>query len=199
MKRVFDLITSLVLVVVLAPLFIGTSIFVKIGVGSPILFRQTRIGLNEKPFTIYKFRTMSDKKGVNGELLPDVERISLLGKLLRKFSLDELPQLFNVIKGDLSLVGPRPLLPEFLPLYNEEQKRRHHVKPGITGFAQVNGRNSISWEEKFQLDTWYVDNQSFLLDIKIIVITIIKTAFPKGINNNQTMTMPLFKGEKHNG
>ncbi|WP_404445295.1 sugar transferase [Sutcliffiella horikoshii] len=199
MKRYFDLIASITLVVVLAPLFIGTSIFVKLDVGSPILFRQSRIGLNEKPFTIYKFRTMSDKKGVNGELLPDVERISLLGKLLRKFSLDELPQLFNVIKGDLSLVGPRPLLPEYLPLYNEEQKRRHHVKPGITGFAQVNGRNSISWEEKFQLDTWYVDNQSFLLDIKILVITIIKTAFPKGINNNQTMTMPLFKGEKHNG
>ncbi|MEH7336801.1 sugar transferase [Neobacillus drentensis] len=164
--------------------------------GSPVLFKQKRPGLNGKPFFVYKFRTMTDKKDNKGELLPDHIRLTTFGKLLRKTSLDELPQLFNVIKGEVSLVGPRPLLIEYLPLYTPEQARRHEVRPGITGWAQVNGRNAISWEEKFKLDVWYVDNRSFWLDIKILFLTITKVFKSEGINQQGHVTIEKFQGNK---
>lgn len=164
--------------------------------GSPIFFKQKRPGLNGKPFYFYKFRSMTDKKGENGQLLPDDVRLTSFGKLLRKYSLDEFPQLFNVIKGDISLVGPRPLLMEYLPLYTNEQLKRHKVKPGITGWAQINGRNAISWEEKFKLDVWYVEHQSFLLDLKILFLTVIKVFRTEGINQPGNVTMEKFKGSE---
>jgi len=175
-------------------LIIGLMIGVKMG--SPILFKQIRPGIHGTPFSIFKFRTMVDKKDKNGEMLPGELRLTRLGILLRKYSLDELPQLFNVIKGDLSLVGPRPLLMEYLPLYTKEQAKRHEVQPGITGWAQVNGRNSISWEEKFILDVWYVNNQSFSLDLKIILLTIKKVFKKEGINATDSVSMEDFKGNK---
>ena len=177
-----------------------TAILVRWKLGSPILFKQQRPGLHGKPFYLYKFRTMTDERDENGELLPDHLRLTPFGQFLRKYSLDELPQLFNVLKGDISLVGPRPLLMEYLELYTPEQARRHEVKPGITGWAQVNGRNAISWEEKFKLDVWYVDNRTFWLDIKILFLTVIKVLKKEGINQSEYVTMEKFVGnvsQKH--
>lgn len=196
MKRVMDLIGSITLLTVLLPLIICTAVLVKIKLGTPVIFKQLRPGLNEKPFYLYKFRTMTDERDRMGNLLSDERRLTQVGLLLRKYSLDELPQLVNVIKGELSLIGPRPLLMEYLPLYTKEQSKRHLVKPGITGWAQVNGRNSLSWEEKFELDVWYVENHSLLLDLKITFMTLIKVIRKEGIQNGDHATMPLFKGYK---
>ncbi|WP_042353814.1 sugar transferase [Bacillus rubiinfantis] len=194
MKRLFDLLGSSLLIVFLFPLMviIGGLIFVRMG--SPILFKQMRPGLNEKPFFIYKFRTMIDERDKEGNMIPEELRITRLGYFLRKYSLDELPQLFNVWTGKLSFVGPRPLLMEYLPLYTKEQARRHEVKPGITGWAQVNGRNLLSWEEKFRLDVWYVDHQSLRLDLKIMFLTIKKVVIKEGISAVDHSSMEDFKG-----
>ncbi|WP_025689143.1 sugar transferase [Paenibacillus zanthoxyli] len=194
MKRAFDLAVSLALLIVLSPVIAGTALLVRLKLGSPILFKQTRPGLHGKPFHVYKFRTMTDERDASGELLSDHIRLTSFGKLLRKYSLDELPQLWNVINGDISLVGPRPLLMSYLQLYTEEQARRHLVKPGITGWAQVNGRNAISWEEKFKLDTWYVDHYSFALDLKILALTLLKVVRSEGISSGNHVTMPVFQG-----
>ena len=198
MKRTFDLIISILLLAVfLIPMtFIAILIFVSMG--TPILFKQQRPGLYGEPFSIYKFRTMTNETDSDGTLLPNEERITFLGRVMRKLSLDELPQLFNVLKGDLSLVGPRPLLMEYMPLYNKEQIRRHNVRPGITGWAQVNGRNNISWEERFKLDVWYVDNQSFLLDIKILILTVLKVLKRENINPDNRDFVEKFKGSTKN-
>ena len=195
LKRLFDFIVALASLSLLSPVLIVSAIIIRIKLGSPVLFRQQRPGLNAKPFYVYKFRTMTDERDKAGDLLSDDVRLILFGKLLRKLSIDELPQLFNVLKGDLSLVGPRPLLMEYLPLYSPEQARRHEVKPGITGWAQVNGRNAISWDEKFKLDVWYVDNQSFWLDLKIIRLTLIKVFKREGISQEKQATMTKFEGE----
>jgi lipopolysaccharide/colanic/teichoic acid biosynthesis glycosyltransferase len=176
------------------PVIVILSLLVYFKIGSPVFFKQQRPGWRGKPFNIYKFRTMSDEKNSRGELLSDVERLTSFGRMLRSTSLDELPSLCNVLKGEMSLVGPRPLLMEYLPLYSAEQARRHEVKPGITGWAQVNGRNAISWEEKFILDVWYVDNQSLWLDIKTILLTIKKVFFRHGISAEGEATMPKFTG-----
>tara|TARA_B110000008_G_C16839160_1_gene511899 strand:+ start:382 stop:987 length:606 start_codon:yes stop_codon:yes gene_type:complete len=197
MKRFFDLILSLSLLVALSPLIIIIAIFVFLSLGFPIFFIQSRPGLNTKKFNMYKFRTMKNLIDKEGELLPDNKRDSFFGKFLRNSSLDELPELINVIAGDMSLVGPRPLLNQYLPLYSKRQVRRHDVKPGITGFAQINGRNSISWDEKFELDIWYVKNQTLWLDFKILLITIKKVFFREGINSSNEVTMPEFKGNKN--
>ncbi len=193
-KRALDYIISLFALILLSPLLLSIAILVRINIGSPVLFKQKRPGRNEKIFTLYKFRTMTDECDKNGELLPDELRLTKFGKWLRSTSLDELPELFNILKGDMSLVGPRPLLVEYLPLYNEEQRRRHEVRPGLTGFAQINGRNAISWEEKFRFDLQYVDNITFLQDLKIIFLTIIKVIIREGINSEGTVSMELFKG-----
>ena len=198
MKRLFDLLVSLSLLVILSFIIVIVAILVRFKLGSPILFKQQRPGLHGKPFYVYKFRTMTDERDSSGQLLPDHIRLTSFGRFLRKYSLDELPQLLNVVKGDISLVGPRPLLMEYLPLYTEEQAKRHDVRPGITGWAQVNGRNAIEWEEKFKLDVWYVENQSFLLDIKILYLTIIKVLKSEGIQNANHATMPIFKGSMKN-
>ena len=195
-KRLFDLITSLCLIVLLSPLFILLAVLVYVDLGSPILFRQQRSGSGGKPFTLYKFRTMNNETNKKEQLLSDSVRLTRLGRLLRKASLDELPQFFNVIRGDMSLVGPRPQLMEYLDVYTDEQMRRHEVKPGITGWAQINGRNAISWEEKFGLDVWYVDNHSFSLDIKICFLTIVKIMMRHGINQEGMATAEKFKGSK---
>ena len=195
-KRLFDIILSLILIMVFLPFYILVSILILIKMGRPILFRQKRPGLNEQIFAIYKFRTMTNEKDKNGELLPDDQRLLGIGKFIRSTSLDELPQIFNVLKGDMSFVGPRPLLIEYLPLYNERQKKRHDVKPGITGWAQVNGRNAISWEEKFEYDVWYVENQSFWLDIKILWMTFLKVVKRSDISSDTSATMEKFKGSK---
>ncbi|MEH7076827.1 sugar transferase [Neobacillus drentensis] len=194
MKRLFDFTVSLILFVCLSPIFICIAILVKIKFGSPIIFKQVRPGLYGKPFSLYKFRTMTDEKDEKGQLLPDYIRLTSFGRFLRKYSLDEYPQLWNVIKGDLSLVGPRPLLVEYLSLYTKEQSLRHNVRPGITGWAQVNGRNAISWEEKFKFDIWYVKNQSFFLDIKILFFTAYKVIISDGINQPGNATVESFKG-----
>jgi len=194
MKRLFDLCSAIFILVLALPIMMITAIMVRLKLGSPVIFKQQRPGLHGKPFYVYKFRTMTDERDVHGNLLPDEARLTSFGRLMRKFSLDELPQLFNVIKGDLSLVGPRPLLMEYLPLYTPEQARRHEVKPGITGWAQVNGRNAISWEEKFALDVWYVDNQSFWLDLKIIWLTFLKVIKAEGISQQGHATMEKFRG-----
>ena len=194
MKRSFDIIISLVLLVLLSPIFFTVALLIKLQLGSPIIFQQIRPGFNEKLFTLYKFRTMNNEKNNLDELLPDHQRLHSFGAFLRRYSLDEMPQLINVLKGDLSLVGPRPLLIEYLPLYTEEQARRHLVKPGITGWAQINGRNAITWEEKFKLDNWYVDNQTFLLDIKIVWITLIKVLKSEGVNYSEHVSMERFTG-----
>ncbi|WP_280770904.1 sugar transferase [Salipaludibacillus daqingensis] len=194
MKRIFDLLCSLSLLCLLFPLMLFIAGVVKLQLGSPILFKQERPGLNGKPFRIWKFRTMNENKDENGHLLPGSKRLTKLGKSLRKYSLDELPQLFNVIKGELSLVGPRPLLMSYLSIYTEEQARRHDVKPGITGWAQVNGRNTITWEEKFRFDIWYVDNQSILLDIKILLITVKKVFKKEGVSSKKHYSMERYKG-----
>lgn len=184
--------------ILVSPVMVFTAVLIWIRLGLPVLFRQQRPGLGGKPFHVYKFRTMTDETDNRGELLSDEERLTSFGKLIRKLSLDELPQLFNVIKGDLSLVGPRPLLMQYLDRYTPEQARRNEVKPGITGWAQVNGRNAITWEEKFALDIWYVNNRSFLLDLRILWMTVLKVIYSEGISQNGHATMPEFLGERNN-
>ncbi|MBC8147598.1 MAG: sugar transferase [Bacteroidetes bacterium] len=196
MKSVFDFTLSIIGLLLLSPFLLLISILVLFAFGSPILFKQNRPGLNKKPFNFYKFRTMTNEKDENGNLLPDKDRLTSFGVFLRKTSLDELPSLWNVLKGDMSFVGPRPLLMEYLPLYSAEQMRRHEVKPGLTGWAQINGRNAISWEEKFKLDVWYVENQSFWLDIKIILLTIWKVLKREGISHGSDATMPKYRRNK---
>ena len=195
-KRLFDITAATTALVVLSPVYAITAYKVSKNLGSPVLFRQTRPGLNGKPFEMVKFRSMTDATDSTGNLLSNSERMTPFGKMLRATSLDELPELWNVIKGDMSLVGPRPLLMEYLPLYSDEQARRHDVRPGITGHAQVNGRNAISWDEKFKLDTWYVDNQSLWLDIKILFKTVKKVLIKDGINADNDTTMTKFEGKK---
>ncbi|WP_226609102.1 sugar transferase [Marinobacter nauticus] len=196
-KRFFDLIVSLVALIVLLPVIFLVAVQIRRKLGSPIFFRQTRPGKNGKPFEMIKFRTMLDAVDSKRNPLPDDQRMTPFGKLLRSTSLDELPELWNVLKGEMSLVGPRPLLMEYLPLYSEEQYRRHDVRPGVTGWAQVNGRNAISWEDKFRLDVWYVDNQSFLLDLKILFLTIKKVLVRDGISGEGEATMSKFTGNKN--
>jgi sugar transferase EpsL len=193
-KNSADRIIALVLLVLFSPLMLLVSILVLFCCGRPIVFKQKRPGLHANPFEIYKFRTMTNKKDEQGVLLQDSLRMTRLGKLLRKYSLDELPQLINVLKGELSIVGPRPLLMKYLPLYDKKQARRHEVKPGITGWAQVNGRNAISWEQKFDLDVWYVDNHSFMLDFKIIMKTVFKVLKVSQVNQDDCTTMAEFTG-----
>jgi lipopolysaccharide/colanic/teichoic acid biosynthesis glycosyltransferase len=193
-KLLFDKILALFLIIIFSPVYIVVSLLIFWKMGSPILFRQKRPGKDEKIFGIYKFRTMTNEKDVNGNLLPDEQRLVGIGKFIRSTSLDELPQLFNVLKGEMSFVGPRPLLIEYLDLYNAEQKRRHDVKPGITGWAQVNGRNAISWEQKFDYDVWYVENQSFWLDMKILWMTFLKVVKRSDISSNTSVTMEKFTG-----
>ncbi len=197
LKSLFDKTLALFLIILFSPIYIVVSLLIFFKMGSPILFRQKRPGYKEKIFGIYKFRTMTNEKDANGNLLPDDKRLVGIGKFIRSTSLDELPQLFNVLKGEMSFVGPRPLLEEYLPLYNEKQKRRHDVKPGITGWAQVNGRNAISWEQKFDYDVWYVDNQSFLLDIKILWLTFLKVVKRSDISSSTSSTMEKFTGSKN--
>ena len=194
MKRLFDIILSLFFILLFFPVMIVVYVLLYFKVGSPVIFKQKRPGYKEQIFEIFKFRTMSNEKDENGNLLPDEVRLSGIGKSIRSLSLDELPQLFNVLKGDMSFVGPRPLLIEYLPLYNETQRKRHDVKPGITGWAQVNGRNAISWEQKFEYDVWYVEHQSFLLDLKIIWMTFLKVIRRSGISSDTHVTMEKFKG-----
>ena len=193
-KRLFDITAATTALVILSPVYAITAYKVSKNLGSPVLFRQTRPGLNGKPFEMIKFRSMTDATDSTGNLLSNSERLTPFGKILRASSLDELPELWNVVKGDMSLVGPRPLLMEYLPLYNDEQARRHNARPGITGHAQVNGRNAISWDEKFKLDTWYVDNQSLWLDIKILFKTVKKVLIKDGINADSDTTMSKFTG-----
>ncbi|MBO1579746.1 sugar transferase [Bacillus sp. XF8] len=197
MKRFFDLFVSLSLLALLLIPIIIVAVLVRVKLGSPIIFKQQRPGLYGAPFSVYKFRTMTDEKDSEGNMLPDNVRLTRFGQFLRKCSLDELPQLFNVIKGDISLVGPRPLLMEYLELYTEEQAKRHNVRPGITGWAQVNGRNAISWEEKFNFDVWYVENQTFWLDMKILLLTAKKVFKSEGINQVGHVTMEKFTGTKN--
>lgn len=195
-KRVFDLLVVIFLLVVFAPLLFILALLVRVGLGTPVFFRQLRPGLAGKPFWLVKFRTMRDAVGKGGQLLPDEERMTPFGKILRAASLDELPELWNVLKGEMSLVGPRPLLMEYLPLYDPEQARRHEVRPGITGWAQVNGRNAISWEERLKLDVWYVDNRDFWLDLKILFMTFGRVVLRQGISAEGHATMPKFMGSK---
>lgn len=194
LKPLFDFLGALLLIVLFLPIILVVAICVRVFLGSPIVFAQARPGLYGKIFTVYKFRTMTDKKDENGNLLPDDVRLTKFGKFLRSTSLDELPQLFNVLKGDMSFIGPRPLLVEYLPLYNAEQAKRHNVRPGITGLAQINGRNAISWEQKFALDVEYVNNQSFMLDAKIFIKTFLKVIKRDGVSSNSHVTMEKFKG-----
>jgi sugar transferase EpsL len=193
-KRSLDLLMTIIASFIFAPFVIVIALVIYFKIGNPIFFKQLRPGLGAKPFYIYKFRTMSDEKNSQGHLLPDAQRLTILGRFLRASSLDELPSLWNVLNGDMHIVGPRPLLMEYVPLYSAEQSRRHEVKPGITGWAQVNGRNAISWEEKFKLDVWYVENQSCWLDIKIILLTIKKVLLRDGISAEGEATMPKFTG-----
>ena len=197
MKRFFDFIMAMGALLTLLPVIIVVAVLIRFKLGSPILFTQNRPGLNGNVFKMMKFRSMLDGKDKHGNLLPDDERMTKFGTFLRSTSLDELPGLFNVFKGDMSLVGPRPLLVQYLPLYNTEQARRHNVRPGITGWAQVNGRNAISWEQKFKLDVWYVDNQSFLLDIKILLLTVKKVFVREGISADGHVTIEPFKGSNN--
>jgi len=196
MKRMLDIVASLTAMVVLFPLLLLVLVLVRLFLGSPAFFRQTRPGLHGKPFMMIKFRTMLDANDKDGNPLPDDQRLTRFGAFLRATSLDELPELWNVLKGDMSLVGPRPLLMEYLPLYSPEQMRRHDARPGITGWAQVNGRNALSWDEKFRLDVWYVDHQSFWLDLKILLLTIKKVFVREGIAQDGHVTMEKFKGSK---
>ena len=195
-KRPMDFILSLLAIIILSPVFILTGILVRTKLGSPILFKQNRPGLDEKIFTMYKFRTMTDQKDETGELLPDHIRLTKFGKMLRATSLDELPELFNILKGDMSIIGPRPLLVQYLPLYNAHQQRRHEVRPGLSGYAQVNGRNSISWEDKFDLDVQYVNNVTFVNDVKIIMLTLKKVFVKDGISSGSSVTMEVFTGNE---
>jgi len=196
MKRLLDIIIASIALILLSPLYAYVAYKVKKNLGSPVLFRQVRPGLNGKPFEMIKFRTMKDAADEQGNPLPDSERLTAFGQMLRSTSLDEMPELWNVIKGDMSIVGPRPLLMEYLPLYNAEQAKRHNVRPGMTGHAQVNGRNAISWEEKFKLDTWYVENQSIWLDFKIMLKTVKKVIAKDDINEAGEVTMTKFTGTK---
>ncbi|MEX6456703.1 sugar transferase [Moraxella osloensis] len=196
LKRAFDIAASTSVLVVLSPVLAITAYKVKKELGSPVLFRQTRPGLHGKPFEMIKFRTMKDATDKEGNALPDSERLTDFGKKLRASSLDELPELWNVLKGDMSLVGPRPLLMEYLPLYSAEQAKRHNVRPGVTGYAQVNGRNSLSWEDKFKLDTWYVEHQSLWLDMKILLKTVKKVIIKDGISAEGEATMTKFTGSR---
>ena len=192
-KRVIDLVVSTTALLVTAPVMLATATAIRLTMGKPVLYKQQRPGYKGQVFTLYKFRTMTDARDAQGNLLPDAERLTGLGKFLRSYSIDELPELLNVIKGDLSLVGPRPLLIDYLPRYSAEQMRRHEVLPGLTGWAQVNGRNALSWEEKFKLDVWYVDNCSLWLDIKIILMTLYRLLKKQGINQGGQTTMEEFK------
>ena len=196
LKRAFDVAASTSALIVLSPVLAITAYKVKKELGSPVLFRQTRPGLHGKPFEMVKFRTMKDATDKEGNALPDSERLTEFGKKLRASSLDELPELWNVLKGDMSLVGPRPLLMEYLPLYSPEQAKRHNVRPGVTGYAQVNGRNSLSWEDKFKLDTWYVEHQSLWLDMKILLKTVKKVIIKDGISAEGEATMTKFTGSR---
>ncbi len=196
LKRVLDILLSAVALVVLLPFLLLIALLIRLTMGSPVLFRQQRPGLHGKPFTLYKFRTMTNARDEQGNLLPDEQRLTRLGRFLRSTSLDELPELWNVLKGDMSLVGPRPLLMEYLPLYTPEQFRRHEVRPGITGWAQIHGRNALSWEERFALDVWYVDHVSFWLDLKILALTLWKVLTREGIAHPGSETMPKFTGSR---
>lgn len=198
MKRLFDFVIALFLLILLSPLIVVIYVLVMLKLGRPVFFRQKRPGLHGEIFSMIKFRTMKDILDEKGEPAPDSVRLTSFGKALRAASLDELPGLWNVLKGDMSLVGPRPLLVEYLPLYSKEQARRHDVRPGITGWAQVNGRNALSWEEKFKFDVWYVDNQSFLLDIKILYLTVKKVFKKEGISAEGEVTMHKFTGSPRN-
>jgi sugar transferase EpsL len=195
-KRLIDLLAAAFALLVFSPVMAIVAVLVRRKLGSPVIFKQVRPGLHGKPFRLYKFRTMTDAVGVDGVPLPDFMRLTPFGKLLRKYSLDELPQLLNVLKGDLSLVGPRPLLMEYLELYTEEQARRHLVRPGITGWAQVNGRNGIGWDDKLKLDVWYVEHRSLLLDLRILLLTVIKVTKAEGIQQDRHVTMEKFMGTK---
>lgn len=196
MKRAFDLLVSATLLLILWPVMLVLVLAIRHRLGSPVIFKQSRPGLDGHPFIMYKFRTMKDELGADGEPLSDSERLTDFGRKLRASSLDELPELWNVLKGDMSLVGPRPLLNEYIPLYSKEQFRRHEVLPGITGWAQVNGRNALSWEEKFRLDVWYVDNRSFRLDLKILLLTAKKVVVREGISQSGEATAKKFTGSK---
>ncbi len=193
-KRILDFILALIGFIMLLPIFLIVTLFLAIANGGSPFFFQIRPGKNEKLFKIIKFKTMNDKKDEQGNLLSDAERLTKVGAFVRKTSLDEIPQLINVIKGDMSLIGPRPLLPQYLPLYNNEQKKRHNVRPGITGWAQINGRNAISWQQKFEYDVWYVKNVTFMLDVKILFLTVKKVFVSEGISQEGQATMEEFKG-----
>jgi sugar transferase EpsL len=195
-KRLFDITVSCIIVVLTVPAVLAIALLVRWRLGSPVLLRQSRPGLHGRLFTLYKFRSMSDARDDVGGLLPDAQRLSGFGRVLRASSLDELPELWNVIKGDMSFVGPRPLLVEYLSLYSPEQARRHEVKPGITGWAQVNGRNRLSWPKRLEMDVWYVDHRSFLLDLKIILMTVWKVLRREGISPEGHVTMERFKGDE---
>lgn len=196
MKRLFDILVSFTLLVILSPIIALVAYKIRKNLGAPVLFKQARPGLDGKPFEMVKFRTMRDAEDSDGNILPDAERMTPFGEKLRNTSLDELPELLNVLKGEMSLVGPRPLLMRYLPLYSEEQARRHEIRPGVTGWAQVNGRNAIGWDEKFKYDVWYVDNRSFWLDIKILFLTVKKVFVKEGISEEGEATMSEFKGTR---
>jgi len=195
-KRIFDFTIALIALIILSPILLLTAILVRVFIGTPILFKQQRPGYMGRPFFVYKFRSMTNRLTPNGSLLPDAERLTRFGSFLRSLSLDELPELFNILRGDMSFVGPRPLLMEYLPLYSPRQMRRHDVVPGLTGWAQVNGRNAIDWPTRFNMDIWYVDNWSFWLDIKIIFMTVWKVISREGVNQDGQSTVEYFKGEQ---
>ena len=198
MKRIVDILVSFFGIVLLTPIFLLVAFLIRKNLGSPVIFSQIRPGIDGKPFKMYKFRSMKNAIDTSGNPLPDAERLTPFGQKLRSTSLDELPELWNVLKGDMSLVGPRPLLMEYLPLYDKEQYRRHEMRPGITGWAQINGRNAISWEDKFKLDVWYVDNQSLKLDLKILLLTIKKVFIKEGVSSSGEVTTSKFTGShKH--
>lgn len=196
MKRAFDISAAALALLILFPLMAATAALIKMKMGGPVIFRQMRPGYLGAPFCLYKFRTMTDETDDKGELLPDSERLTAVGTLIRRLSLDELPQLINVIKGDLSIVGPRPLLMQYMELYSDRQMKRHETRPGITGWAQVNGRNALSWEEKFEMDVWYVENHTFWLDVKILAMTVQKVLKSEGINQEGESTARAFTGNK---
>lgn len=195
-KRILDFILSLLAIIILSPVMLIIYILVRIKLGKPAIFKQQRPGKNEKIFTLYKFRTMTDEKDEDGNLLPDEKRLTKFGKMLRSTSLDELPELFNILKGDMAIVGPRPLLVEYLKLYNDEQRKRHNVRPGLTGLAQVSGRNLISWQDRFEKDIYYVNNVTFMNDLKIILVTVKKVIKREGISQDNNVTMEKFKGSE---
>lgn len=195
-KRFFDIFSSLIAIIILSPVLIVTAILVRTKLGSPVLFKQERPGKDEKIFTLMKFRTMTDERDENGELLPDEVRLTKFGQFLRSTSIDELPELFNILKGDMSVIGPRPLLVRYLPRYNEHQHRRHEVRPGLSGWAQVNGRNTVGWEDKFNMDVEYVDNYSIIMDIKILFMTVVNVLRHDGISSETSATMEEFMGNE---